>query len=110
MLEHLGYRVTATSSSVDALRIFYEAPGQFDLVITDLIMPNLTGDRLAEKILEVRPDIPLVAFTGFGENSHSEGSHLIMFKKIIVKPVSMREMGKAVRKVLDHQKPKNIEC
>ena len=101
MLERLGYRVTAASSSVEALRLFREDPDRFDLVITDLTMPNLTGDLLAHKILDLRPEIPLIACTGFGEKYMGEDNRLAVFSKVILKPVIMRDMGSAIREVLD---------
>ncbi|MEJ2039134.1 MAG: PAS domain S-box protein [Desulfosarcinaceae bacterium] len=101
MLERLGYRVTSVDSSVEALRIFSENPDDFDLVITDLTMPNLTGDKLAIRILDIRPDMPVIACTGFGEDFQSHDNRLEVFRKTILKPVILRDMGNAIREVLD---------
>jgi len=67
MLEMLGYKVTATSSSVNALDLFRTDPDQFDLVITDMTMPNMTGDELASKIMKIRPGMPVILYSGNGQ-------------------------------------------
>ncbi len=103
MLNRLGYRVTTANNSIEALRLFCETPGRFDLVITDLTMPNLTGDQLALRVLETRPDIPLIACTGFGEEFLANDNRLAVFQKVILKPVIMRDMGTAIREVLDNK-------
>jgi len=58
MLERLGYHVTVRKSSLEALGIFWNQPDQFDVVITDQTMPNMTGVDLARRMLQIRPDIP----------------------------------------------------
>ncbi len=67
MLENLGYTVTTRISSLDALEAFRHDPDKFHAVITDLTMPNLTGDLLAMEIKKIRPDIPVIICTGFAE-------------------------------------------
>ncbi len=59
-LEHLGYGVEVRTSSVEALELFRAHPDGFDLVIADLTMPNLTGDKLAMEMLRIRPEIPIL--------------------------------------------------
>jgi len=63
MLERLGYRVTATTDSQEGLALFQAEPNGFDLVVTDQTMPGMTGVRLAEEILRIRPDIPVILYT-----------------------------------------------
>ena len=65
MMELLGYTVTATTSSTDALELFRQNPSGFDLVITDQTMPKITGSELATNFLEIRPDIPIILCTGY---------------------------------------------
>ncbi len=65
MLERLGYRVTAKTNSVEALDLFRQTPDEFDLVITDMTMPDMTGDVLARKLISIRPDIPIIVCTGY---------------------------------------------
>ena len=67
MLELLGYRAIIRTSSIEALELFEHDPYRFDLVITDMTMPNMTGDMLAGKILRIRPDIPVILCTGYSE-------------------------------------------
>ena len=72
MLERLGYEVTAVTSSMEAWRIFLEDPLRFDLVITDQTMPGMTGTMLAEKILRVRKDMPIILCTGHSDTVSPE--------------------------------------
>jgi PleD family two-component response regulator len=60
MLSKLGYTVITRSSSTEALDLFQKDPDKFDLVVTDMTMPGITGDRLAQKIMEIRHDIPII--------------------------------------------------
>ena len=66
-LEHLGYEVESSISSLEALKEFEKRPGDFDLVITDMTMPGMTGDKLAMEMMKIRPDIPVIMCTGFSE-------------------------------------------
>ncbi|TFG37821.1 MAG: transporter substrate-binding domain-containing protein, partial [Desulfobacterales bacterium] len=72
ILEALGYTVTALNGSIDAWKIFQSNPQDFDLVITDMTMPRMTGAELAKKILQIRPDMPIVLCTGFSEQISEE--------------------------------------
>ena len=72
MLEHLGYDVTTKTNSIEALDLFRSMPDQFDLVMTDLTMPFIKGDKLAQELLKIRPDIPVVLCTGFSEKISEE--------------------------------------
>jgi CheY-like chemotaxis protein len=67
MLERLRYKVTARTSSIDSLETFRATPDKLDLVITDMTMSNMTGIQLSQKLLEIRPDIPIIICTGFSE-------------------------------------------
>lgn len=107
MLERLGYQVTAETSSSEVLNIFSSNPEAFDLVISDMAMPNMTGDQLARELLAVRPDIPIVICTGFSEKIDGERAHEIGVKGFLMKPVVKSEMAKMVRKVLDEAKGAN---
>jgi CheY-like chemotaxis protein len=72
MLTHLGYQVTSRTSSIEALEAFRAQPDEFDLVITDQTMPNIRGDELAEKLIGMRSDIPIILCTGFSESISQE--------------------------------------
>lgn len=68
MLErYFGYKVTALTSSIEALQVFRAKPDHFDLVISDMIMPKMTGDILAKELIALRPDIPIILCTGYSD-------------------------------------------
>jgi PAS domain S-box-containing protein len=101
MLERLGYHVTAVQDSRDALEIFRNGPENVDLVITDMTMPNMTGKELAKALIKIRPDIPIILYTGFSEQIDKRKAEAIGIKAFVMKPVVMRDMAAVVRKVLD---------
>ena len=72
LLQHLGYEVITETSSLEALALFTRHPDRFDLVITDMTMPQMTGKRLAQEMLRMRPDIPIILCTGFSEHINEE--------------------------------------
>ncbi len=100
MLERLGYQVTARTSSVEALETFSSQPDDYDFVISDMTMPNMTGDRLAQKLLEIRPDIPVILCTGFSEHMDDEKAKSIGVSALVMKPVVTKELAIAIRRVL----------
>jgi two-component system, chemotaxis family, CheB/CheR fusion protein len=102
-LESLGYTVTATTDSREALRIFKAGPDQFDLVITDYTMPHLTGIALSGEILKARSDIPIILCTGYSEAISSETALEAGVKEFLMKPLTKQEMAEAVRRVLDEK-------
>jgi CheY-like chemotaxis protein len=67
MLEHLGYQVVTKNNGMDALKEFREKPNHFDVVVTDMTMPKMTGERLSQEIISIRSDIPIILCTGFSE-------------------------------------------
>ncbi|MFP4194839.1 MAG: response regulator [Desulfobacterales bacterium] len=100
ILEGLGYRVAARTSSVEALEAFRSNPDKFDIVVTDMVMPNMNGDRLARKLKEIRPDIPVILCTGFGRKPDvSRDNHVI--ESVLMKPVGKAEIAKTLRNLLD---------
>ena len=101
ILERLGYKVTIRTSSVEALELFIEQPDKFDLIITDMTMPNMTGDELAGELMNIRADIPVILCTGYSERISKERAHDLGIKEFILKPIVMRELAKTVRSVLD---------
>ena len=100
-LEGLGYCVRATEDSTTALSIFKNRPDSFDLVITDMTMPEMSGLDLAEKILKVRADIPIILCTGFSEMVDKNKAQMVGIKALLMKPVSRQKLAKIVRLVLD---------
>jgi PAS domain S-box-containing protein len=81
ILERLGYHVAARTSSVEALEAFQAQPEKFDLVITDMTMPNMIGTELAKRLIDIRPDIPIILCTGFSEAISEEKAKARLFQK-----------------------------
>jgi CheY-like chemotaxis protein len=104
MLSKLGYDVTTMTSSHGALNIFKARPDAFDLVITDMTMPGMTGDRVAQNFLEIRQDIPIIICSGYSEHISQEKAKSIGIRKFVMKPLEMRELAMTIRKVLDAMK------
>jgi PAS domain S-box-containing protein len=100
MLETLGYQVTATTDSCKALEIFQSRCNQFDLVITDMTMPGMTGADLSKEILRIRPNIPIVLCTGFSEIITEEEAKGLGIREFLMKPLNMRSLAEIIRMVL----------
>jgi signal transduction histidine kinase/ActR/RegA family two-component response regulator len=100
MLEYLGYQVDTRMSSIDALALFRDQPQRYDLVITDLTMPNMTGDQLAQELMRIRPDLPIMLCTGYGESILEEKARAMGIKAFIMKPILISQMARAIRQAL----------
>ncbi len=103
MLETVGYLVTTQTSSIKALETFREHPDDFDLVITDMTMPALTGLELSRELLSIRPRLPIIMCTGFsdallGDQHKSEG-----ICEILMKPYAINHLARTIREVLTRQ-------
>jgi signal transduction histidine kinase/ActR/RegA family two-component response regulator len=101
LLENLGYAVTPMTSARESLLLFLKYFNDFDLVLTDLTMPYMTGLDLCRNIKEVRPEIPVVLFTGYLEEFSSESAKDAGVDAFFMKPISFKEMAKIVRRALD---------
>jgi signal transduction histidine kinase/ActR/RegA family two-component response regulator len=101
LLEELGYRVTTSSSSPEALRMFQTHPEQFDLVITDQTMPEMTGSELATRMLRIRPDIPIILCSGFSSIITKEKAKSIGITTFVDKPVAKRHLAHLIREALE---------
>ena len=101
MLQKLGYEVETRTSSIEALEAFRSQPERYDLIITDLTMPNMTGDKLAKELLRIRPDIPIILCTGFSEIITESRAKGIGIKAFIMKPIVKAEIAETIREVLD---------
>ncbi|MFP3982463.1 MAG: ATP-binding protein, partial [Desulfurivibrionaceae bacterium] len=101
LLEYLGYEVTTFTDSEEALKAFRQAPEDYDLLITDQIMPRLTGDELSRRVLEIRPNLPVVLCTGYREKISETEMKNIGLKTIIYKPLTLQQLGNTVRNVID---------
>jgi len=100
MLERLGYTVSAATGPLEALALFRDRPGDFDLVITDQTMPGMTGEVLAMEMLGVRPDIPIILSTGYSEAVREESIRAAGIRGFIMKPFSTGEIAEKIRGVL----------
>jgi len=100
-LERLGYTVTGIFSSIAALESLKSDPNQFDLVITDMAMPKMTGKDLAKKIIEIRSDIPIIICTGYSDQIDEKAAKSLGIKAFIDKPILGDVLASKVRKVLD---------
>ena len=103
MLESLGYEVTTRTDGLEALELFKCHPDRFDLVITDMTMPKVTGEDLAAKLMEVRPDIPVILCTGFSAKINKQRAMALGIRAFVYKPVLRRQMATAIRQVLDSE-------
>ena len=101
MLESLGYTVTARSGSIEALKLFTDTPDKYDLVITDMTMPKMTGAELTHELLKIRPDIPVILCTGFSQLITEAKAKEIGVKSFVMKPLVMKDLANVVRGVLD---------
>lgn len=101
ILEHIGYQVTAIQSSIDALGLFRDDPGRFDLVISDVCMPGMTGDRLAHSLMEINREIPVILCTGYSDQISEADARRSGIREFVMKPLRMKELSEIVRKVLD---------
>jgi two-component system cell cycle sensor histidine kinase/response regulator CckA len=104
MLEGIGYEVTAATSSTEALEVFRTQPDCFDLVITDMTMPGMTGADLSKELLKIRHHIPIILCTGFSELITEDEAKRLGIEEFLMKPLFLREIALAVRRVLDGRK------
>lgn len=100
ILSRMGYKVTAFTDSTDALAAFKDDPDRFDLVITDVAMPNMSGDKLAEALKRVRPDIPILLCTGYCEWMTPETVRKLGVSGLLTKPMLTRDLDRTLRSIL----------
>lgn len=103
LLQRLGYHVRACTGSMEALEIFRSAPEKVDLVITDFAMPDMPGDKLAAKFIDIRSDIPILLCTGFSETMPEEKATALGIKGYLMKPFGKTKLAAKIRDVLDNQ-------
>ncbi len=101
MLKRLGYTITTKTSSTDTLETFRRRPYNFDLIISDMSMPGITGDRLANKLQQIRPDIPIILCTGFSDRIDDSKAKSIGVRALVMKPIEKSVLAKTIREVLD---------
>jgi DNA-binding NtrC family response regulator len=99
-LERQGYRVTSRTDSRRALEAFVAAPSEFDLVVTDLTMPHMSGTALAAELLKVRPGLPILLLSGFAEAFAPEQLSALGLRDFLAKPFLPPALADAVRRAL----------
>ncbi len=105
MLESLGYRVETWTSSLKAMERFKEQPQAFDLLITDQVMPNMTGAELAAAMRNIRPDLPVIICSGYSEHFNADNADEMQINAFLQKPITRRELGEAINKVMQPVDP-----
>ncbi len=101
MLERRGYKVTGRTAGTEALKLFTSHPSQFDLVITDQVMPGMTGTELITKLLSIRPDIPIVLMTGHNETLSESQARAAGAMALLMKPFGGEEIARTIRSALE---------
>ena len=99
-LEHLGYKVTIRTNSTEALELFKAKPEYFDLVITDMSMPNMTGEQLSQEFMKIRPELPIILCTGFSHTISEKKAYEIGIKAFLMKPLVRKDLSETIRQVL----------
>ncbi len=101
MLERLGYKVTVQMDSLEALTTFQNQPDAFDLVVTDQTMPGMTGADLARKILQIKPELPIILCTGYSSMITEEKARSLGIKGFALKPLTRKNIAQLIRKVME---------
>lgn len=109
VLAKLGYEVVGLTSALEALELFQNDPEAFDLVITDLTMPKMTGDAFASEILRLRPEMPIILCSGFIEDTDGDRNERNGIRRQLKKPLSGKTLGETVRAVFDEQQAAAIQ-
>jgi len=105
MLEELDYRVESTTNVNEALEMVLARPMDFDLVITDLTMPKMTGTDFAQSLLEIRPNLPIILTTGYSANLTNERVRAMGIRELLLKPLTVQLLGEAVHRALSQPPP-----
>lgn len=100
VLEHFGYRVSSHTGSVDALRKFRDESDSFDIVVTDMTMPDMPGDIFAEELRKIRPDIPIILLTGYSDSMSEEKALAMGINAFFIKPVPVKDLAGKISEIL----------
>ena len=100
MLDIMGYKSVSSISSKEGLQRFKDAPKDFDLIITDMTMPEMNGDMLAREIISIRKNIPIILCTGFNEQINEEEAKKIGICEFILKPVNMKTLSETIQRAI----------
>lgn len=100
-LERLGYEVEVCTSSYDALEKFVNEPAKFDMLITDMTMPKMTGEKLVQRFREIRPDLPVILCTGFSDKIDRQKCAELKINQFLMKPIKKGNLARAIRNAFD---------
>ncbi len=101
ILVQLGYTVDAKTSGAEALEVIQKDPEKFDLVITDQTMPGMTGIELSKRILQLRPEMPIILCTGYSSIASKDIAEDAGIREFVLKPLTVEQLSKLIREVLD---------
>jgi len=101
LLQQIGYKVTIKNNSVEALDTFRSKPEEFDLVVTDMTMPYMTGDKLAVELIKIKPDIPVILCSGYSKLISEKSALEAGVKAFINKPINQMVLAQKIRTMLD---------
>jgi CheY-like chemotaxis protein len=108
LLERLGYKVTSLPSPAEALQLFWGDKAAFELVLTDLSMPGMTGVDMAKEMLAARPEVPIVVMSGFTATWTPEALQALGVRRLLGKPITAALLASTVRETLDEPLPRRV--
>ena len=108
-LRKMGYRVITRADSLDALETFRREPNKYNLILTDHTMPGLQGYELAEKVGDIRPDVPVILMTGLNQPPDFTASPYASLRTVVQKPINFFELSRHLRHFLDQSNAKNLQ-
>ncbi|HPZ09093.1 MAG TPA: PAS domain S-box protein [Candidatus Eremiobacteraeota bacterium] len=103
LLEQMGYEIIIKRSSTDALSMFYKEPDEFSLIIADELMPKMRGTQMAEEILRIKPNMPVIIITGYGELINIEKVKAMGIREVLIKPLTLENLVNVIRKILNEE-------
>jgi len=103
MLEALGYEVIVFTNAADAFEAFKQNPDHFDVLITDQTMPGMTGERLAQQVMNVRPKFPVILCSGFSYSMNEQKAGIMGLQAYLTKPVLMGDMARAIQAAMQNK-------
>jgi two-component system cell cycle sensor histidine kinase/response regulator CckA len=102
-LRRSGFTVTSFTNGKEALEAFLAEPERFDIVVTDLTMPGMTGLELARNIWQTRPEAPVILCTGYSQRIAEEEARELGFRDFLLKPIDLEDMAGRIRRILATQ-------
>jgi DNA-binding NtrC family response regulator len=101
VLTSAGFDIIPCADGAEALQMFRTSPGAVDVVVSDVTMPGLTGDRLAHALHEIRPDLPVILMTGYSHTVTPENADALGVAAVLEKPVSIADLVAVIDAVVE---------